>query len=106
MVTLAQVAELGYRGVLHLNGCSRMVGARGGVKEAVREYRVNGTVKTWKKEPGRWEVPIIWGLKGWDKLTNGNAGWFHMVEACPLLRTKGVVKGGTYTRESDEVSNA
>jgi hypothetical protein len=86
MVTLGQALGLGYRGVVHLNGCSRVVGVRGGVVERVRVYRVNGVVKTWKKDVGRWEVPIVWGLRGWDKLSNGNAGWFHVAGECPLLR--------------------
>lgn len=93
MITLEQARGLHARDTVHVNGCSRLVGPRGGVVEKVHTYRVNGVLKEWKRRPGEWELPIVAGLKGYGKLNDANAGMWHVAGECPLLRTKGAVKG-------------
>ncbi len=36
-------------------------------------WRVVGKVKTWARDPDRIEVPVKYGLKGWDRLTGFEA---------------------------------
>lgn len=37
-----------------------------------QRWRVNGKVKTWKRTPERVQVPLKYGLKGYDYLTEND----------------------------------
>jgi len=39
-------------------------------------WRVNGKVKTWKRAPGRVEVPIKYGMNGYGYITENNLDQF------------------------------
>ena len=41
-----------------------------------RMWRVNGAVKTWKRSPAKFSVPIKRGLYEYGHLTDGNAATF------------------------------
>jgi len=43
-----------------------------------KTWRVNGKIKTWKRDPERFQLPIKYGLKTCDYLTNENAYLFEL----------------------------
>lgn len=45
-----------------------------------QRWRINGKVKTWKRNPNRIQVPIKWGLKTCDYLTEENLMYFYLNE--------------------------
>lgn len=49
-------------------------------------WRVNGAVQTWKRDPSRLRVPIKFGLRGYDAITEHNAHMFHRASECPDLQ--------------------
>ena len=43
-------------------------------------YKVNGKVKTWKRDLNRIQVPLKRGLYEYDYLTENNIEYFHLTE--------------------------
>lgn len=69
----------------HYNmGCIRKEGPRGGITERSEVWRRNGQIKTWKRDPERFQVPIKYGLRGYGYMTDVTAGDFHVPADCPL----------------------
>ncbi len=52
------------RGVFHDDKCNN--------------WRANGQVKTWKRSPFRFRVPVKHGLYRYDAITDINGGAFHV----------------------------
>lgn len=65
-------------------GCHRSIGPRGGVTETREVWRRNGATKTWKTRPGEFRLPIKWGLKCYDAVTERDAHLLHLPADCPL----------------------
>ena len=84
MITKEQAVSLQYRQELHVGHCNRTVGPKGGVTETIIKVRVNGEVKTWKKNPTRFLVPIKHGLYEYGYIHERNAHDFHLPKDCPL----------------------
>jgi hypothetical protein len=83
-ITRDQALGLTHGDILHYAPvCNRTVGPRGGVKVKVERWRVNGKVKTWKRSPDRFEIPIKFGLYGFSYLTDSNCDQFHLASDCP-----------------------
>lgn len=68
----------------HTCGCSRTVGKRGGIKEAISRWRRNGATQTWKTRTDAFRIPVKKGIAGYGEINNRNAQWFHAAEDCPL----------------------
>jgi hypothetical protein len=68
----------------HLAQCRRIFGPRGGITETVIRYRRNGVTKLWKTEPERFRIPVKYGMKTCDYITNENQHRVHAAEDCPL----------------------
>lgn len=86
-MTLTEAKNLTAGAVLHYTGrraCSRAVGPRGGVKESITRARVNGAVKTWKRDAARVQVPIKHGLYEYTYITENNLEHWHVEASCPL----------------------
>lgn len=72
-LTLEAAKKLQHGNTLHFE--------RPGNKNGCERWRVNGSVKTWKKDPSRIRVPIKHGLRDYDAITeadfnpNGNAAY-------------------------------
>ncbi len=45
-----------------------------------QRWRVNGTIKTWKRDPSRVKVPIKYGMYGYDYLTEDTLGYLMLSE--------------------------
>lgn len=47
-----------------------------------QRWKVNGAVKTWKRDPSRIYIPLKFGLKGYDSLTEADFhnGVCHVLE--------------------------
>lgn len=68
----------------HKDGCTRTVGPRGGVTIKIETWRRNGATKTWKTRPGEFRIPVKWGMRSYDYITELDADRFHVEEECPL----------------------
>lgn len=62
MITLEQAKELQFGTILYHVTNRNADGTP-------QRWRVNGKVKTWKRSPERVQVPLKYGLKGYDYLT-------------------------------------
>ena len=83
-MTLEQVLALTYRDEVHLNGCTYKIGPRGGVKETIETWRVNGRIKRWKRDTNAVRVPIKYGFRGpHGYIDEHNMGDFHLPSECP-----------------------
>lgn len=51
----------------------------------IYNWRRNGRTKTWVREPNRFQVPIKYGLRSYDYITEFQAHMFHTAEDCPLV---------------------
>lgn len=51
----------------------------------IYSWRRNGKTKTWKRDPDCFKVPIKYGLRSYDYLTQENAHMFHTAENCPKM---------------------
>lgn len=49
----------------------------------VYRWRRNGVTKTWKTRPDEFRVPVKYGIRSYDYITNLNAGSFHTEANCP-----------------------
>lgn len=52
-------------------------------KGPVRYHR-NGATQTWKRTPGKFRIPVKYGLYTYGQITDVNARFFHVLEDCPL----------------------
>ncbi len=68
----------------HKNSCEIFVGVRGGITRKIENWRRNGQTQTWKTRPSEFRVPVKYGLKSTDQLTQHEAGLLHAADACPL----------------------
>lgn len=50
----------------------------------VENWRANGVCKTWVRSPDRFQLPIKFGLRSYDYLTELNADQFHLATDCPV----------------------
>ena len=62
MITLEQAKKLRMRDILYHKTHRNADGTP-------QRWRVNGQPRTWKTKPERVEVPVVFGLKGYDTLT-------------------------------------
>jgi len=49
-------------------------------------FRVNGKIKTWKRDTERFELPIVHGLKDFNYLTNNNCHKFSLSMPEPISK--------------------
>lgn len=87
MITKEQAIALGEswgNAEVHAGACTRKVGPRGGETIQQERWRVNGRCQVWKTQPGRFRLPIKYGLRGYGEVTERNADIFHLAEDCPL----------------------
>jgi len=62
------------------------IGPRGGkFPPKIYSWRRNGKTKTWKRSPERFQIPIKYGLRTCDYITEDNAHMFHAAENCPKM---------------------
>jgi hypothetical protein len=88
-MTIEEAKTLRRGETLHYTGrqqCTRTIGPRGGITESIIQCRVNGDVKTWKRDPNRIQVPIKRGLYEYGYITADNVGDVHRATDCPLNR--------------------
>lgn len=52
-------------------------------KGECQRWRTNGRVKRWKRQPNRIEVPMKYGLWGYDYLRNEDLNLVHLENECP-----------------------
>ena len=87
-ITLEQAKTLRHGQRLHYTGkraCTFAVGPRGGQTLTFTEVRVSGAPKTWKRTPGRVEVPVKYGLYESAHVHEGNLSDWHLPGDCPAL---------------------
>jgi len=68
----------------HLNGCTRHVGPRGGVRITIREVRRNGRTRLWRRSPERFSVPVKYGMYEAFRIDEGDAERWHRPSDCPI----------------------
>ena len=89
-ITREQAVTLRRRVELHYSPahapCQKRIGSRGGESWDIETVRVNGSAKTWERNPEAFSVPIKYGLRGFGYLTHENAHEFHFpVECEPII---------------------
>jgi hypothetical protein len=89
MVTLEQLqATARWHTELHFTGrheCRINVGPRGGMQESITRVRQSGAIKTWKRTPGKFRMPVKFGLYESGAVDQDNTRFFHLRENCPAL---------------------
>jgi hypothetical protein len=89
MVTKEQAVSAGYRATFHYTGrnggCKRTVGPRGGVTESIVSVRASGACQIWKRDAGRFRLPVKYGLYESSAIEQTSAVDFHLASDCPLL---------------------
>jgi hypothetical protein len=93
LLTLEREGRL-YHTMFHWEGrttrrvvkCERIVGSRGGVTEHIAQARVSGSLKTWKRDPERFRLPVKHGLYVNGEITKSNAHQWHVSGDCPLAQ--------------------
>jgi len=80
MITLEQAKNLKPGDILHHNRNKNADGS-------CQRWRVNGKVKTWKSRPEMVRVPLKYGLRRYDSLTERDLDLVHLPtpETCPDL---------------------
>ncbi len=48
-------------------------------------WRRNGVTQTWKRSPGRFRVPVKYGLYRYGAITEVNSGDYHVAGDCVLM---------------------
>lgn len=94
MVTLDQLLELEAAGTLYHarfhrgdgRFCDFHVGSRGALHLKVREYRVSGKLRRWKRTPLRFELPVKHGFYGPSDTIEIGATIWHHEDDCPALQ--------------------
>lgn len=85
MITEEQALSLGYRSIIHENGCRIDIGKRGGKTYHVIQYRVASRIHRWKTRPNEWEFTVKFGMNSRTYTVNqDNAHDFHLEKDCPL----------------------
>ena len=74
-ITLEQAKALKYRDILHSE-------VNRNAKGECQRWRVNGKVKRWKRQPDKIEVPVKYGMYGYDYLRNGDLDLVHLEAEC------------------------
>ena len=88
MITKEQAVKLGsewYSRELHYTGhhaCTIKVGPRGGHTYNITVVRVSGKCKTWKRDTGRFHLPVKYGLYESFYIDQDNCADFHSVSEC------------------------
>lgn len=75
-ITLEQAKALEYGDVLHSNSNKNVDGT-------CQRWRVNGRVKTWKRNPEKVYVPLARGLYQHDYLKEKLLYLVHLASECP-----------------------
>lgn len=86
MITIDQAKSLRYGDVIHGGVCSVRRGPRGSKAYKILRFRVSGMLRTWKRSPEKFELPLKYGLYGYGRMTERNAWNFHLDVDCPVLR--------------------
>jgi hypothetical protein len=73
-ITLVQAKTLHHGDILHV--------ARPGNKNGCANYKVNGQVKTWKRDASKVQVPVKHGLYVYDYVTESDLGKVHLSDGC------------------------
>lgn len=81
MLTLEQALSASE---FHYGTCTRTIGPRGGVTVKSEVWRRNGQTKTWKRQPGRFLIPVKRGLRSYSSIDNYDAVHMHTAADCPL----------------------
>ena len=70
----------------HENTDSKVVGPRGGITIRVSRWFRNGKIRTWKRSPLRFSIPIKHGLRSYAYITENTAHFYHTPDdpSCPL----------------------
>lgn len=66
----------------HAATCVTIETPRGASYTFTEQWRENGMIKTWKRDPQRFQLPIKYGLKECWYLTPDNAADFHFASLC------------------------
>jgi hypothetical protein len=51
-------------------------------KQGPLRWRRNGKTKTWKTRPTEFRIPVKFGLRSYDYISEREAEWFHVEEDC------------------------
>ncbi len=73
---LEEAKNLNYHAVLHYQSSDSALGPK------CERWRVNGKVKTWKRNPSGIRIPIVHGLHQHGYLDEGNVDCFHLESKC------------------------
>ena len=76
MITLEQAKSLTHGQVLHDDYAVNADGT-------CQRWRVNGKVKTWKRQPWRIRIPVKCGLYNYGYVTEATLKLMHLLESCP-----------------------
>lgn len=69
----------------HVAGhCTAHVGPRGGVTHRPEVWRRSGRTQTWKTRPNDFRIPVKWGLKCSDSITQREADMVYTEAECPV----------------------
>lgn len=85
-MNIEQAKTLRFHEELHRGTCTRKIGPRGGVRDSIKVVRVNGDIKTWKKDPSRIRIPIKIGFYGYGSIFEDDLDQYHRAAECPLLQ--------------------
>lgn len=77
-ITIEQAKQLTYGSEIHANDYFNSNGT-------CQRFRLNGKVRTWKRDLNRIEIPVKRGLYQYYTITNRELDQFHLVEDCPQL---------------------
>lgn len=86
MITYEQALEADQ---FHHGECTRTFGTRGAEHLQIEHWRRNGQTLTWVRSPGRFQLPIKFGMYGYAHINNTNAEEFHVADDCPLRGEEG-----------------
>jgi hypothetical protein len=76
-ITIEQAKSFTYGIELHHNNLKNADG------KSCQRFRLNGRVKTWKRDPNRIEIPIKRGLRECYRITAMELKQFHLSSDCP-----------------------
>ena len=77
MITIEQAKKLTVGTILYMNNNKNADGTP-------TRWKVNGAVKTWKRDPARVKVPLKHGLYDYGYLTEDNLSIFELTEEAAL----------------------
>lgn len=85
MITKEQALTLRVGDIIHGGVCTESIGCRGAHYRHITRFCVNGEIKTWKRSPERFALPIKHGINFYAKLQHINSHHFHLEKDCPVL---------------------